>query len=253
MKKQFLIITAIIAAALFSCTKEKIETPPAATESFESISKPVIQLDPLSIGLDGWFKFNGNLADATGKLPNGTPNISGALTYTTDRKGNANSAIKFTGRYGIDITSIPYGTSKSVCAWVKYGATVAWPACRYLWKTNEPSPNIAQSENKYSAVISGDTSLAAVESNPLDGNWHFLVATYDGTTMNFYVDGSFAGSVVNAFTGVYPPGFTSTFHVGYFPVENSTQIIGTWYGSMDDVRFYNRVLSASEVNKLSHL
>ena len=74
---------------------------------------------------------------------------------------------------------------------------------------------------------------------PIVGQWQHLSATYDGTTARYYIDGtqvasrSVTGSVGNSNTwriGAYgrPPG-------GFFD------------GLIDDVRIYNRALSAGEV------
>ncbi|MEI6346150.1 MAG: LamG domain-containing protein [bacterium] len=75
-----------------------------------------------------------------------------------------------------------------------------------------------------------------------DRNWHHLVLTLDGTNIRFYIDGVLDSTVANATT------FTC--------VASSAFAIGTvntsgWYkGAVDDIRMYNRVLSANEVKSL---
>jgi hypothetical protein len=34
-----------------------------------------------------------------------------------------------------------------------------------------------------------------VPSGSSDGHWHYLVATYDGNGLKFYVDGNYVGNV----------------------------------------------------------
>ncbi len=82
-----------------------------------------------------------------------------------------------------------------------------------------------------------------------DGAWHAVVGTWDGSTARTYVDGLLRDSVTNAAFGAladvahplnigtddrYPPGTGDRF----FP------------GSIDDVRIYDRALSAAEVGAL---
>ncbi|MFC1742201.1 DUF2341 domain-containing protein, partial [Nanoarchaeota archaeon] len=79
-----------------------------------------------------------------------------------------------------------------------------------------------------------------------DGSWHHIAATYDSTTMSLYVDG-----VLNA---------TSTAHSGSLPLKNGSVWIGRHYdpsetsgyfnGTIDEVRIYERSLSAEQVRAL---
>jgi hypothetical protein len=78
-----------------------------------------------------------------------------------------------------------------------------------------------------------------------------LVATYDGKNLNFYVDGSYVGSILNPNLGLpIQPGATIDYEVGYMTANFSKVITSTWFGSMDDLRFYTRILSAAEVKAL---
>jgi hypothetical protein len=89
--------------AFFSCRKEKIESQTNnATPNefaFKPVIKPIVNLDS---GLVGRFEFDGNLKEYAGKLADANPNFTGYDTYTVDRRGATNSAIKFTGRYGLE-------------------------------------------------------------------------------------------------------------------------------------------------------
>lgn len=73
-----------------------------------------------------------------------------------------------------------------------------------------------------------------------DGQWHHGAFTFDGTTTRIYVDGMLDGSnTVNAFNTVL----------------SSLPVIGSdgraFPGSLDDVRVYNRALSADEIARLA--
>ncbi len=80
-------------------------------------------------------------------------------------------------------------------------------------------------------------------SNVNDNNWHYGVCVYDGTTMFVYVD----GRLENSFTFGVDPYYTSLpWYIGRYPVSN----IELFNGSIDEVRIYNRSLSADEVYEL---
>ena len=95
MKKQLsILVTTFTIVALVSCSKQKIETQ--QPDNFEEIAtakkpggNPSVNLTK---GLEGWYRFDGNLVEAYGKLKDADPSTPGADIYTEDRKGNANSA-----------------------------------------------------------------------------------------------------------------------------------------------------------------
>ena len=104
----------------------------------------------------------------------------------------------------------------------------------------KPSITFMQSNDKFAASIA-TTSTQSVQSNALNGDWHHLVATYDGSYIKLYVDGNFVGEKLN-------PGSFSGGSQDYM-----SWIADGWQGSMDDLRFYTRTLSASDVQALYHL
>ena len=82
-----------------------------------------------------------------------------------------------------------------------------------------------------------------------DGNWHFVVGTYDGTTVRLYVDGSEVtpGTASNTMIGYQLP--TDTFTVGGYPDPNCRQF-AFYTGALDEVRVYDRALTADEISQL---
>ncbi len=71
--------------------------------------------------------------------------------------------------------------------------------------------------------------------------WHFLAMTYDGSVIREYLDGNQVHQV--NFTAGFC-GF-STFYIAYPPTAPGSF-------DVDDVRLYNRALSASEISALYH-
>ena len=74
-----------------------------------------------------------------------------------------------------------------------------------------------------------------------DANWHFIVLTYDGTTAKLYADGALVASGAKNWNLV-----PYECLIGE-QVNNGAEF---WNGSADDVRIFNRVLSAREVLNL---
>ena len=71
------------------------------------------------------------------------------------------------------------------------------------------------------------------------GNWYFIALTYDGTSFQKYFNGNIDGSTITESLlagGSYPA------HIGSY--DNSLSFFN---GSIDDVRVYNRALTATEI------
>jgi hypothetical protein len=82
-----------------------------------------------------------------------------------------------------------------------------------------------------------------------DGNWHFVVGTLDTSGgQNLYIDGALAASSTNnaarSTNGNWRLGFDSLSGVPNAPTSYY------FNGSLDDIRIYNRALSASQVLNL---
>jgi hypothetical protein len=86
--------------------------------------------------------------------------------------------------------------------------------------------------NGYSASCDFDTGVVA------DANWNFQVLTYNGTNVTWYLNGTSIGSSV--LTAL------NTLNAGTV-VGNRFGADLAFTGLIDDVRIYNRALSASEI------
>lgn len=84
----------------------------------------------------------------------------------------------------------------------------------------------------------GDASFDSIRSKKSvgDDHWHHIAGVYDGRRLLMYIDGNLDSSV------------TATGTTG--PNESDLLIGGSWHGLIDDVRIYNRALSADEIIEL---
>ncbi len=106
----------------------------------------------------------------------------------------------------------------------------------------DQGPSTGKPFVRFNQATSGDTfRLDALNTYPFDGNtWFHLAATYDGTVMRLYVNGVLQGE---------KPGPTAiasnTLGVG-IGAQPSDGLRGLM-GQLDDVRIYNRALTATQI------
>lgn len=249
MKKQLFILATITTIVFTSCSKEKIETP--QTNQPEEIAGARgggggIVSPSLDLGLVGRFEFDGNLDDKTGQLAPGTP-VVGKPIYGGDRKGVRNSAITFDEKYGVIVNAVPLDSNMSISVWMKYDMTPG----DYFINFVEGSHSFAfqhRDKNKFQGAYWNFTTPAFIISKPLVNTWHQLAATRDNNTYKFYIDGKLVGSTPILTAGAVP--YSTTQYLLGFGYNAGYKY---WKGSLDDLRIYNRVITATEVQALFNL
>jgi WD40 repeat protein/fibronectin type 3 domain-containing protein len=179
-------------------------------------------------------------ADATGKGHTGT------LTGTAWAAGRFGSGLSFNGSSSLvtvaDANDLDLGTAMTISAWVN-------PSVLNDWRTviMKEAPNglayalYGHDTARPAAYINtGGSDRGANGSQSLPANtWSHLAASYDGTTLRLYVNGSLAGS--QAVTGTLAA-TASPLRIG------GNAVWGEYFaGLIDEVRIYNRVLSAAEI------
>ncbi|HJY81928.1 MAG TPA: LamG-like jellyroll fold domain-containing protein, partial [Candidatus Binatia bacterium] len=198
-------------------------------------------------GLVAAYSFNeggGTTAsDASGNGHTGT--VVNSPTWTTGKVGSA-LLLNGTNQY-VDVPSnsaFNLTGDLTVAAWVKDAAHGS-----LLAKHN------GSTSGDYAVYIHGSgifdlygdgLTPAAVSSTraiPADHAWHHVAVTRQGSTVTFYLDGSAAGTASMA----------GAFHTNSSPVDigcdetGCNDLNGLLTGSVDEVRLYNRALSASEI------
>lgn len=194
------------------------------------------------------FPFNGNAKDDSGNGYDGT--IYGAQP-TEDRFGNSNSAFYFDGQNDrIDLGNdlIISGKNISYSCWFRSAekGIVISAGNRNSYILMKSYADSIHSGFYLSDETDGhgsDTRKIYVDPD----QWHHAVVTYDGVNHNFYLDGIlvdtrlaegdvFSNQTVYQNFGVYQ----------YF----GSNYQGWFKGEMDEIRFYNKVLSDQEVYSL---
>ena len=111
---------------------------------------------------------------------------------------------------------------------------MSWPWLR----PGPPAPN--KPFVRFNQVASLDTyRVNATSLFPTDGTWMHIAATYDGATIRLYINGIEEGSLVASIT----------IATNDLPLAIGAQSDGIRFfqGALDQVRVYNRALSAEEI------
>jgi hypothetical protein len=217
---------------------------------FSSAPNPSSTPIDLQKGLVGWWKFDGNALDSTPYADNGT--VTGA-TLTTDRHGDSNDAYSFNGSGNYisiaNASQLDPTSALSVSLWFEgnlSSSTVGGLIAKDLGGggVNNPPYGLWVSSGKLTFFTdeSGDDNISITSGTLSNSTWYHAVGTYDGTTMRLYINGSLIGTANQ-------PAVAAT--TGNLEIGQQKSGFSRWFnGSIDDVRIYNRALSASEVTAL---
>jgi concanavalin A-like lectin/glucanase superfamily protein len=246
MKKQIFFTTVIFSAiGFFSCQKDKsalAPDTPNVQESNTAVTYSETRYNPITYKLAGLYTFDNTLAEQTGKLPNAISNKRW-YSFGTDRKGNSKSAIAFDSTYGLTIANVPQQTNTTVAAWVKY--TTVRPAVGFITSYGV-GPHLFQVQNMFigTVEVDNDGSLGTQIGSTVNSAWHHVAVTYDGAYVKLYIDGVLRNNFPA--TGSIAPQ-TVKYYLGY------NWLGDYWKGYIDDLRFYSRTLTASDVTALYNL
>lgn len=102
-------------------------------------------------------------------------------------------------------------------------------------------------------VIAGGAGSAVSAEAPTttwDDAWHHVAGTYDGTNLRLYVDGAETGTAASA--GGTAPGYEGVLDNGFrigasLPAVGGCDATPPFAGAIDDVRLWDRALSAAEI------
>jgi len=196
----------------------------------------------LTDGLVAYYPFNGDANDESGSN-HGT--VHGA-TLMPDRLGNDNSAYSFDGNDYIQVAdhdSLDVSQEITISAWVNPSdvSSIRMIVSKYRDGIgNERSYLLELKDGKPHLVAGGSVLGNTALSTDV---WHHVAGVYDGSHSRIYVDGVL--DVENAVSGTIPV-TSQSLNIGR-QAEN-----GRWpfLGKMDEVRIYDRALSADEVRVL---
>ncbi len=203
------------------------------------------QLGVDALGIVAYYLFNGDAVDESGNGLDGT--VNGA-TLSTDRFGGATSAYSFDGVDDyIDVADDPslnFGTGDfSISVWARTGSS---NAMRIVAKSDHDQDNGYQLGITNSAVFYLlDIGPGNDSGDPVnDDAWHHIVGVREGNDLRLYVDGELADAVSGVAS--YDVSTSLSLKIGRRDGAQPTY----FEGSIDDIRIYDRAITAPEVSDL---
>jgi prepilin-type N-terminal cleavage/methylation domain-containing protein len=216
-----------------------------------------LSLSPLynSSGLVGYWKFDEgsgtNAAESSGGGNGAT--LFDSPTWTTGKVGSGAltfDASSWQSTYTANTSTTQPTTAVSLAFWMKAGTT---NGIQHVIAADTNADSLTHGygawlQNNYfefyAVTYSGGGLMISYSDTT---NWHHVVGTFDGSNVRLYLDGVLNGSTPIAGPIDYT-GATYGFTLG--AAQHSAHTIYYYTGSLDDVRVYNRALSAAEVAAL---
>lgn len=129
------------------------------------------------------------------------------------------------------------GTSYTICAFVR--PAYVSPGSSFIIGTSNglSGPNIRVNDS-FTAATFNSITVNRVVGNNFNTRFFYFVGVQDGTTQNFYVNGTLSGTTTATNTN-----FGSTLNLGRFVSSRYTEM------SSASFQIYNRALSQTEVTK----
>jgi hypothetical protein len=190
-----------------------------------------------NLGLAGYWSFN----EATGTMAGDSSGNkrAGTLSGGTWAAGKRGSGLSFNGTSDkVSGPSITVGASMTISAWIKKTSSTGQKS----FFSNRGGGNVYfglsgsqvflyDNAGSPASIVSGSGAVQF-------GQWQHVVATSNGSTITFYVNGVQVYQTSQARSAS-----TGTFGIGWDPNIASEY----WNGSIDEVRLYSRALTAAEV------
>ncbi|MEA2240725.1 MAG: hypothetical protein QOD24_281, partial [Solirubrobacteraceae bacterium] len=220
-------------------------TSATVTTTVDNTTPPPPPPPPPAAGLVAAYGFDETAgttaADASGQSNAGT--INGPLRTTTGRFG---SALSFDGVNDLvtvaDAASLDLTTGMTLEAWVRPTTIAGWRTAILKERPGNLSYSLyaGGSPSAPSAHVFTTADLDATGTAALPVNtWSHLAATYDGTTLRIFVNGTQVAT--RAVSGAM------TVSSGALQIGGNT-VWGEWFaGMLDEIRIYDRALTATQV------
>ena len=207
----------------------------------------------LQSGLVAWYPFDGNASDMSGNGNHGT--VNGA-TLSTDRHGQANRAYSFDGinDYVEGGNIVQDYRILSFCAWFKISEGVGTNIRGIISKQRSTggSGSLLAYIKDTSELYGGTFNYAQEAKFSINSKkWAHGCFTSDAVTAKLFYNGNLVA--FDMISSTSETSSTSRILIGKelsVPANDGERL---FMGSIDDVRIYNRALSAAEVLALYNL
>jgi len=210
----------------------------------------IITAQDITTGLVAHYPFCGNLNDNSGNDNNGIFMGNGSPTFAADRNGELNSSLELNG-FSEYVEVASSSTLDSPVEEVTVSCWINFDNYFNGWLTPFVKTNGSDViSRQYGIGINGNTGQVYMnttyvgQSDFSAGNWYHLAITYNEDVMKCYLNGEFLASETANDPVVQND----------LPLEIGleTPVVSEYYdGKIDEIRIYNRSLSASEIALLA--
>lgn len=213
-------------------------------------------------GLSAHYAFEDSLEDSAGNFDSGSvigdrPNAddSGSITYDGNGIGGG-MALALDGSSGVRLPDgLINGTAMSLSMWVNPSEITDWTAAFFgdrmdgrwfavipKWGFDDAATVRAHFEGNERDWwdVPSDTPITSLNTN----EWTHLSVTLEGAELRFYINGDLVGSATD-FLAVFEGADDAQFSLGVNWSDPAFQ------GLMDQLRIYDRALSAEEITTLA--
>ena len=206
-----------------------------------------------SVLVGHWELDEGTGTTTTDSVGSGTGTLQSGAAWTTGRNGAAVSMDgidDYISLPPVDVT----GSAMTLSAWVKNSSfatgveqwfiskAVDSTEDRTYWMLGQTNNGQNRLQFRLRAGQATTTLIASTGTLPLD-TWYHAAATYDGSTIRLYLNGTEVGSVAKS--GSVSRGRNVSVDIGRSP-EGSNYL----RGAIDDVRVHGSALTAEEIASL---
>jgi hypothetical protein len=197
--------------------------------------------------------------DSSGNGLNGTS--AAGTSVVPGRFGNALQS-STVPTLAVDMTSLMRPQRTTLLLWFKQSGDPG--TLKYLVSVGGEGPGECngspfafythyQSGKGLSFYVRGMVSSYPVSAGTgvFDGNWHMAAGTFDGTSVRLYVDGKEVGATEAHDSINYGIDDVNRFQVGQYSAQAGCGPSSIFPGAMDEVRMYDRALSATEIGRMA--
>lgn len=202
----------------------------------------------LDTDLESYFKFDENNSTQLDSIEVNNATVTSATFTSSGKINGAYTYDRTTPDYMTMINTPIQGTgNKSISVWVKttYAGTGVITSLGSNVLGRALTMQVEGSGARIGIAVYGGTK--SWTTNVIDGNWHHLVLILNGTILDNFV--------------LYKDGALQTVNAVATPsrvidIGSTTKLIGKqpagtgWDGELDELAYYNRDLSSSEVSEL---
>ena len=209
----------------------------------------VVNGSTLDLGLVAHYTFDGNANDISGNGMNGT--VQG-VALVSDRFNVSNRAYSFSGEYepesNIKIPGLVTGANRTFSSWIKLTGGQDGPRVFSFSPgemTIDLNVNGLQRLNISTQTLDGADGFATGGID-LFNKWTHVVGVWSEIGGAIYINGSLSAQKI------WNSAAITDYSNGFIPEigGNSGALWDPFAGVIDDVRIYNRALTASEVSNL---